>query len=148
VMLVLVAEAGLRWREEVVLNKGNCSQIHPQELVSFHPNCDTKDIAPSGSYIFKTNEDGFRDRPRSFFEGGTILVLGDSHVEGFLLPIEATLVRRLEERIGFRLLNLGIRGTGPSTEALRAKRAMLQYRAKAVGFLTLQTLRTRFFTTR
>lgn len=133
-----LAEIGLRlfMPEERLLFGSPCLVPHPKELFAFRPGCDTVE-GESRPIRIRTNEDGFRDRPRNFFrERGAVLVLGDSDVEAPRLEVAdgltAALERRLAPKIGYPLLNLGLRGSGPSQHVLRARRALQHYPVKGV----------------
>lgn len=130
VALLAIAEMGLRlfMPTHRLLFGSPCLINDPRELVKFRPNCDEIHETPFHVRI-QTNEDGFRDRPRAFFqERGAVLLLGGSDLDVVRFEIEDGLAAALERRIGpalgAPLLNLGLRGTGPEIHWLRARRAM------------------------
>lgn len=87
--------------------------------------------------LVRTNSQGLRDRehaldpaPGSF----RILVLGDSFMEAYQVPLDDSLPRRLEQRLGDRgveVLNLGVGGYGTAQELL-ALESGLRYRPDLV----------------
>ncbi len=135
-LVLIVAEAGLRFRHELILGRPLCAQNDKVELMSLKANCEAWEDSPAGPYKVQTNEDGFRDRPHIFFNGGTFFLVGDSHAEGFRLPENQSLSRRLEETLGARVLNLGMQGTGSSQQALRIRRA-IEKNYKPLGVIWL-----------
>jgi hypothetical protein len=116
------------------LSRTRCFTQNAVEAPGFVFNCVETLRTPAGPIEFRTNEDGFRDRPRAFFRNGAIAVLGDSYVEGYWMSEEQGFVRSLERRLTPRvpLLNLGIRGTGPSQQTIRLYRALAAYKLRGV----------------
>jgi hypothetical protein len=106
-------------------SRTHCFSQTKVEAPGFLPNCEETLRNPKGSFHFRTNEDGFRDHPRAYFAKGAVALLGDSYVEGFWLDEENGLARRLEKNLGWKepLLNLGIRASGPTQQAIRLFRA-------------------------
>ena len=118
-----------------------CNQIvrnfgsRPRRM--FVPNCHVSVRSYDGTYYdIDTNEDGFRDRSAAEYHEGAIALVGDSHAEGFALPIEQSLGRQLEARGGGvlpkKILNTGYRGLGPTEEALMLGDATAQYKIDGV----------------
>lgn len=106
----------------------------------FHPGCfEQLRTADGREVVISTNEHGFRDRPAAEFTGGTFVLLGDSHAEGFSLNIEDSLARQLEETKAFpgKILNIGYRATGP-LEQLRIL-AYAKEHHKITGLIWLLT---------
>lgn len=124
---LLAGELWLRRYPQVLTGNFSCLAFNDHEGATFLPKCRAEPFSPNGTFRFETNEDGFRDRPRSFFAGGAVAFLGDSHVEGLYLEPEQTLARALEDRIHVPVLNLGLRGTGPTLQAIRLYRARHTY---------------------
>lgn len=120
------------------ISRTHCFSQNRQEAPAFLPECREILRTPAGEIEFQTNEDGFRDRGRDFFRRGAIALLGDSHVEGFWLPVESGLARVLERKVssGIPFLNLGIRASGPTQQAIRLQRARKNYALRgAIWFL-------------
>ena len=127
VTTLLLAEVWLRWTTNLpFLSRTSCFTQNPREAPAFRENCRELLRTPQAPVEFQTNAEGFRDRPREFFAKGAIGVLGDSYVEGFWLPDNSGPVRSLERAMGGAIpfLNLGIRGSGPSQQAIRFFRAV------------------------
>lgn len=142
ITLLLVGELALRTRGDSVLimHQTPCTESDPKELLNLRKNCSELTGNPLEKFLFTTNESGFRDRTKSFFNQGAIIVLGDSHVMGFRLPVEKALVRSLERKIvsdvQYPLLNIGMQSLGPTQEYLRAERALKEYKVKgAIWFV-------------
>ncbi|MEM8931970.1 MAG: SGNH/GDSL hydrolase family protein, partial [Acidobacteriota bacterium] len=89
-----------------------------------------------GRQRIEINRHGYRDREWRVdkpVDVRRIAVLGDSFVEGFQVPIDAHVLRRLEERLGdpcgdgkrLELMNFGVSGfgTGQALETLRHRAA-------------------------
>ncbi len=128
VLVIALVAAELRLRSTTnlpFLSRSRCFTQDKLESPGFLPGCAETMRTPAGGVDFHTNELGFRDRPLSFFQGGAIALLGDSYVEGFWLKEEEGLARVLERKASwpYPLLNLGIRATGPSQQAIRLFRA-------------------------
>jgi hypothetical protein len=101
----------------------------------FYPGCHDEVSTPDGrTFSIDTNEDGFRDRGRAAYGGGAVAVLGDSHAEGFALPIEDSLSRQLEKTGAFDypLLNIGYRATGPDEQLRILTYAKARYDIKGL----------------
>lgn len=88
--------------------------------------------------LVRTNSLGMRDRPHdpqpapgSF----RIVVLGDSFMEAYQVPLEQSLPYRLQERLasrGVEVLNLGVGGYGTAQELLALQEEGLRYRPDLV----------------
>lgn len=139
VAFLLVLEIWLRFTTNLpYISRTHCFSMNKQEAPAFLPDCRETLKTPEGDVEFQTNEDGFRDRPREFFRKGAIALLGDSHVEGFWLPVESGIARMLEKKIApeFPFLNLGIRASGPTQQAIRFQRAIMNNPVRgAIWFL-------------
>ena len=134
---VLVLEVGMRLMPStgIPLRRPLCGRYDPELLMVFRPNCHSVEMFPYGDYVLDTNEDGLRDRPRSFFQKGAIFVLGDSHVQGYGLPVEKGLSRVLEKHLAplkTPLLNVGRQAYGVTQQALLARRVMPHYSIKGL----------------
>lgn len=119
---LLAAELRLRQTTNLpYLSRSHCFRQTKVEAPAFHPACEETMRTPAGEVPFRTNELGLRDRPLAELRGGGIAALGDSFVEGFWLEESKSLTRAIERRAGFpsRLLNLGIRASGPTQQAIR-----------------------------
>lgn len=137
---LVVSEIVLRWTSTGIIRRPICGQFDRTLIMVFRPNCTSMERSSWNEYPFETNEDGIRDRPRSFFRSGAIYLLGDSHLQGYGLEVQKGIARRLESQLnnslGAPLLNLGVQSYGPSQEALFARRMFPRYPLKgAVWFL-------------
>lgn len=119
------------------LSRSRCFTQNSLEAPGFLPDCTEMMRTPAGSVMFRTNELGFRDRPLGTFRAGAVALMGDSFVEGFWLKEEEGLARALERkaRWPFPLLNLGIRASGPSQQAIRLFRAWKELPLKGVVWM-------------
>ncbi len=133
---VVVFEIWLRFNLQVLSGNFPCLRGSSVEASVLLPGCSAKVSTPRGKLDYSTNEDGWRDRPRSLFSKGAYYVAGDSQVEGPWLRDDEVISRKLEKRItpklGYPFLNLGMRGAGPTQEAVRIILAMEKYRPKGV----------------
>jgi hypothetical protein len=99
-------------------------------------------LAPNGSsfqrtrdygILVETNALGMRDRPHAALKAPgafRILVLGDSFMEAYQVPLEASLPYQLQERLasrGVEVLNLGVGGYGTAQELLALREEGLRY---------------------
>lgn len=88
--------------------------------------------------LVRTNSQGLRDREHELLPAPgrfRILVLGDSFMEAYQVPLEASLPWRLEERLagrGGEVLNLGVGGYGTAQELLALEHDGLRYRPNLV----------------
>jgi len=104
-------------------------------------------LEPSGSsfqrtrdygVLVRTNSLGMRDREHAALPApGTfrILVLGDSFMEAYQVPLEESLAYRLEARLaprGIEVLNLGVGGYGTGQQLLALEEEGLRYRPDLV----------------
>jgi hypothetical protein len=130
---LLISEIFLRNNLQLLTGLFPCLSFIPKEGISFLPSCSAELPSPAGVVKFQSNEDGFRDRPRAFFSQGAVAILGDSHVEGFNLEEPDTLGRKLEASLGGApFLNLGVRSSGPTLQAIKLFRALHHYPVKGV----------------
>lgn len=135
VAALVIAELRLRSTTNLpYLSRSRCFTQDKMEAPGFLPECSETMRTPAGGVAFRTNGLGFRDRPLSFFKDGAVALLGDSFVEGFWLEEEQGLARALERNAAWPvpLLNLGIRATGPSQQAIRLFRAWKEVPLKGV----------------
>lgn len=140
-LLVIAASAEVFFRlpsQQVSESRaGACLRFREGPHHEFLPNCREFVPTPAGPVEYKTNEDGLRDAPRAAFAGGAFVMLGDSKVEGWWLGPEQTLGARLTPLLeptlgGDRLLNAGLRYSGPSMHLDRLRRARPHYPARGV----------------
>ena len=88
--------------------------------------------------LVRTNSQGLRDREHEILPAPgrfRILVLGDSFMEAYQVPLEESLPRRLEARLegrGAEVLNLGVGGYGTAQELLALEHDGLRYRPNLV----------------
>lgn len=88
--------------------------------------------------LVRTNSLGMRDRPHAVEPppgAFRILVLGDSFMEAYQVPLEESLPYRLQERLaerGVEVLNLGVGGYGTAQELLALEEEGLRYRPDLV----------------
>jgi lysophospholipase L1-like esterase len=88
--------------------------------------------------LVRTNALGQRDRPHAAEKApGTfrIVVLGDSFMEAYQVPLEASLPYRLQERLagrGVEVLNLGVGGYGTAQALLILEEEGVRYRPDLV----------------
>lgn len=96
-------------------------------------------VFAGGRQYVEINSHGYRDLERSLEkESGTIriAILGDSFVEAFQVPLEATFTRVLERRFNaecgsavrsFEVLNFGVSGFGTGQELATLRRRVLPF---------------------
>ena len=100
----------------------------------FEPNC--VGTSPVRKIEYSINEDGLRDRKRAEIGDRPILFLGDSMVEGWGIPIEDSIGRRVEEYFKVsgknKSLNAGIRFTGPIVQSARLLKIVPVYKPGAI----------------
>jgi len=88
--------------------------------------------------LVRTNALGMRDRPHDPLPGPgvfRIVVLGDSFMEAYQVPLEQSLPYLLQERLasrGVEVLNLGVGGYGTAQELLALEEEGLRYRPDLV----------------
>jgi hypothetical protein len=88
--------------------------------------------------LVETNALGMRDRPHAVEKApGTfrIVVLGDSYMEAYQVPLEASLPYMLQERLAARrveVLNLGVGGYGTAQQLLTLRDEGLRFRPDLV----------------
>jgi len=131
VFLALVtAEAALRlfvpvttikWRDDPVVGR----RLKANQSGMF--------VAPSGEYKtpITVNSQGFRDSEHSFQKpGGTkrVLILGDSFVENFQVPLEETFFKQLETGDGkLEIIPMGLGDSGTAQQLILLKQYGLKY---------------------
>ncbi len=101
---------------------------HPELGIWRHPDAHWEHRSACFDVEYRSNHVGARDvaRPREAAEP-RVVVLGDSFLEGWGLPVEARLSNRLEAATGIPHLNFAMAHFGPYQE-------VLAYRALASGF--------------
>tara|TARA_B110000503_G_C7000745_1_gene351421 strand:+ start:101 stop:820 length:720 start_codon:yes stop_codon:yes gene_type:complete len=88
----------------------------PDSEKNYRKNC--KKLGPSWYFYnkfisYKYNIYGFREKPFEEIDWAkSIVMIGDSNVEGIGLPIEDTTVKKLEQELDIPVVNLGISGSG------------------------------------
>jgi lysophospholipase L1-like esterase len=93
----------------------------------------------SKSFTFRTNSDGFRDRPVGPRRAGVrrVVVLGDSYTFGWAVAADDVFPRRLEEELrsrgrGVEALNCGVPGYGTVAELEVARLTLPRYQPDVV----------------
>jgi len=142
VVCAAAAECGLRLYYTGTLRgySGEHSLRMPDEVRGWVLAPDATSFQRTRDYgvLVRTNSQGLRDRehglepPPGVFR---ILVLGDSFMEAYQVPLEDSLPRRLEQRLGDRgveVLNLGVGGYGTAQELLALEDPGLRYRPRLV----------------
>jgi hypothetical protein len=104
-------------------------------------------LQPGGSAVQRSmdyvvevdiNARGLRDRPHHYEPAaGTrrIVILGDSFMEAYQVPVEASLPYRLQQLlapVGFEVVNLGVGGYGTAQELRHLREEGLRYRPEIV----------------
>lgn len=87
------------------------------------------------STLIKVNSKGWRDTEHSFEKPDVvrILILGDSFVENFQVPLENTFFRQLEERLNnesdkkYEIIAMGLGNTGTAQQFIALKEYGLKY---------------------
>jgi lysophospholipase L1-like esterase len=111
---------------------------HPTRGWSLEPNGSSFQRTRDYGVLVRTNALGMRDRPHAVEPApGTfrILVLGDSFMEAYQVPLEASLPYLLQERLAARrveVLNLGVGGYGTAQQLLALEEEGLRYRPDLV----------------
>jgi hypothetical protein len=87
----------------------------PDNPKDYKKNC--KKFGPSWYFydkhiVYENNSHGFRERPFEEINwANSIVMIGDSIVEGIGLPLEDTTVKKLEQELGIPVVNLGVSGS-------------------------------------
>ncbi len=121
---------------------------HPTRGWVLEPNASSFQRTRDYGVLVETNALGLRDRPHAVEKApGTyrIVVLGDSFMEAYQVPLEHSLPYRLEARLaarGVEVLNLGVGGYGTAQELLALTEDGLRYRPDLVvlGFFLANDL--------
>ena len=113
----------------------------PYHLRRLRPSTTFRHTSADGSWLFTTNAQGFRDQRNWQYErkpgAGRILVLGDSHTQGFECRQEDTYCAVLERRLGAlgqptEVLNTGISGFGTAEQLAFLENEGVKYRPDTV----------------
>jgi hypothetical protein len=105
------------------------------------PNSTFWHTSVDGSWEFRVNAQGFRDDEDYQYQKRAgqrrVLILGDSHTQGFEVRQSATFAKVLEHRLRARgidaqVLNTGISGFGTAEELMFLEREGMKYRPDAV----------------
>jgi GDSL-like Lipase/Acylhydrolase family len=142
---LLVAESGTR------LILGDSIVLFPRYFTAAHygevtlrrliPNSTFWHTSIDGSWEFRTNAQGFRDDEDYAYEKSVatrrVLVLGDSHTQGFEVRQSSTFAKLLEHRLRTRgvqaqVLNAGISGFGTAEELMFLEQEGMKYHPDAV----------------
>jgi lysophospholipase L1-like esterase len=111
---------------------------HPTRGWALEPNGSSFQRTRDYGVLVETNALGLRDRPHAVEKAPgafRILVLGDSFMEAYQVPLEASLPYLLQERLasrGVEVLNLGVGGYGTAQELLALREEGLRYRPDLV----------------
>lgn len=108
----------------------------------FRPSCSGTMRSPRGPVLLKTNEDGLREilRSRVLSHSPRVLLLGDSFVEGWLVPTDQAPAALLTQRFPpAYFVNGGLRSTGPLQQAARLPALLHAYRPQGVVWLLNDT---------
>jgi lysophospholipase L1-like esterase len=139
---VALAECGLRLYHYGSLRglsgEHSLRMPHPTRGWSLEPNGSSFQRTRDYGVLVETNALGLRDRPHAVEKApGTfrIVVLGDSFIEAYQVPLEQSLPYRLEERLagrGVEVLNLGVGGYGTAQQLLALAEDGVRYRPDLV----------------
>jgi hypothetical protein len=140
-----LAEAAVRWLmadTTVMFPRYHTRyQYGPYELRGTRPNETYHHTSVDGRWRFDTNARGFRDTRQFAYAkpAGTVrvLVLGDSHTQGFEVRQEATYAAVLERALGaarapVEVMNAGVAGHGTSEQLAFLENEGARYRPDAV----------------
>lgn len=111
---------------------------HPTRGWTLIPGQEAYQRSRDYAVLVKINEKGLRDRPHEYEPAPgvfRIVVLGDSFMEAYQVPLEASLPFRLQEELQDRhveSVNLGIGGYGTAQEVLYLEEEGLRYRPDLV----------------
>ena len=119
--------ARVLWRKETIIfpRYHTDATYGAYRLRRLRPNTTFQHTSADGTWLFRTNAQGFRDTRDWHYERTPgvlrILVLGDSHTQGFECAQDATYSARLEQRLaglGIRseVLNCGVSGLGTAEQ--------------------------------
>jgi hypothetical protein len=128
---------------EIVLFPRNFTAAHYGEVTlrRLIPNSTFRHTSMDGSWEFRTNAQGFRDNENYEYQKPAgqrrVLVLGDSHTQGFEVRQSATFSKLLEQRlrakgIDTQVLNTGISGFGTAEELMFLEHEGMKYHPDAV----------------
>lgn len=142
---LLTAEMVMRWlyHDTIVLFPRFFTVAHYDgvTLRRVLPNFEFRHSSVDGIWRFRTNNKGFRDTEDYNYEKPAeqrrILVLGDSHTQGFEVNQDATFSSVLRKRLRARglqaqVLNTGISGFGTAEQLLFLEREGLKYKPDVV----------------
>jgi hypothetical protein len=137
-----IAECGLRLHHTGSLRglSGEHSLRMPHETRGWALEPDASSFQRTRDYgvLVRTNALGMRDRPHDPLPAPgsfRIVVLGDSFMEAYQVPLEQSLPYRLQERLapqGVEVLNLGVGGYGTAQALLALEEEGLRYRPDLV----------------
>ncbi|WHZ22761.1 MAG: hypothetical protein OJF47_001873 [Nitrospira sp.] len=85
---------------------------------------------PPKEFDLRYDHNGFRNDED--MDRADVVVIGDSYVEGAMLPSSDLLTAALAERLGTVVANLGVNGYGPEQELVVLKRYALSLQPKAI----------------
>jgi hypothetical protein len=128
----------LLWRQEAILfpRYHTGASYGPYQLRRLRPNTTFHHTSADGSWRFTTNAQGFRDTRDWHYERTPgvrrVLVLGDSHTQGFECRQEATFSALLAEKTGMEVLNCGVSGLGTAEQLAFLENEGLKYRPDVV----------------
>ena len=111
---------------------------HPTRGWALEPNGSSFQRTRDYGVLVETNALGMRDRPHEVAKAAgafRILVLGDSFMEAYQVPLEASLPYLLQERLAARrveVMNLGVGGYGTTQELVVLQEEGLRYRPDLV----------------
>jgi hypothetical protein len=140
VLALLGAEAVTRllWHRDAVLfpRYHTGASYGPYQLRRLRPDTTFRHTSADGSWLFTTNAQGFRDERDWRYERTPgvrrVLVLGDSHTQGFECRQEATFSAVLARKTGAEVLNCGVSGLGTAEQLAFLENEGLKYRPDVV----------------
>lgn len=142
VFSVAVMECGLRvyyYGSPVHLSGEHAVRVpHPVRGWTLDPGGEAFQRTKDYGVTVRINAKGLRDQPHDYEpEAGVfrIIVLGDSFMEAYQVPLEDSLPYRLQERLGQRrveVINLGVGGYGTAQQYLYLRDEGLRYRPYVV----------------
>jgi len=145
VIALVLAEMATRilWRKEAILfpRYHTDATYGAYRIRRLRPNTTFVHTSADGRFTFTTNSRGFRDAREWPYERttgvGRILVLGDSHTQGFECRQDHTYAAMLEKRLramgqATEVFNCGVSGFGTAEELVFLENEGFKYRPDAV----------------
>ena len=145
IFALVVAEMATRiaWQKKAILfpRYHTDATYGPYRIRRLRPNTTFHHTSADGRFDFTTNVQGYRDTRDWHYERtpgvGRILVLGDSHTQGFEVRQDHTYAACLEKRLGAmghptEVFNCGVSGFGTAEQLVFLENEGLKYKPDAV----------------